>query len=178
MRIVAGELRGRRILGPPGLQTRPTTDRVREAVFNALGHLAVLDGAHVVDAFAGSGALGLEALSRGAAHVTFLERDAQALQTLRTNVDALGVGQRVSIVSGDVRRTLRTVGPADVLLADPPYGFGEWADVIEASPAPLVVAESDAPIAAPPGWEVVRTKRYGRTIVTFVRRYPASRSAD
>ena len=86
MRVVAGELRGRRIDAPPGLDTRPTTDKVREAVFNALGSLDLIRDATVADLYAGSGALGIEALSRGAAHCTFVERDRTALRTLRGNL--------------------------------------------------------------------------------------------
>ncbi len=178
MRIVAGELRGRHLLAPPGFGTRPTTDRVREAVFNSLGHLAVLDGAHVVDAFAGSGALGLEALSRGAAHVTFIERDPCALRALRANVEALGVAARVTVVAADASRTLRAAGAADIVFADPPYAFDRWDELIEASPAPLLVAESGSPVDPPRGWETVRTKRYGRTAVTFLRRCAADRAGD
>src|SRR5829696_7781962 len=89
VRVVAGELRGRRIVAPPGATTRPTSDRVREAVFNALGSLGVVDGAAVADLYAGSGAMGIEALSRGAASCTFVERDRDALRALRENIDSL-----------------------------------------------------------------------------------------
>ncbi len=94
MRVVAGELRGRRIDAPPGNDTRPTTDKVREATFNALGSLDLVRDALVVDLYAGSGALGIEALSRGAAHCTFVERDRSALRTLRDNLAALGLDDR------------------------------------------------------------------------------------
>ncbi len=91
MRIVAGELRGRRLVAPGGDATRPTTDRVREAIFNALGSLGVVDGALVVDLYAGSGALGFEALSRGAEHCTFVERDRAALSAIEANRAELGL---------------------------------------------------------------------------------------
>ena len=91
MRVVAGELRGRRINAPLGKKTRPTTDKAREATFNALGSLGVVVGARVVDAFAGSGALGIEALSRGAEHCTFIERDREALEVLGENLETLGL---------------------------------------------------------------------------------------
>ena len=90
MRVVAGELRGRLFEAPPGLDTRPTTDKVREAVFNALGSLDLIRNAAVADLFAGSGGLGIEALSRGAAHVTFVERDRAALRVLRDGARAVG----------------------------------------------------------------------------------------
>ena len=101
MRVVAGELRGRRIEAPPGTDTRPTTDKVREATFNALGSLDLVRDALVVDMFAGSGALGIEALSRGAAHCTFIERDRTALRTLRDNIDVLGLTDKARVVPGD-----------------------------------------------------------------------------
>lgn len=169
MRIVAGELRGRRILAPDGLDTRPTTDRVREAVFNALASLDVVVGAQVVDLFAGTGAMGLEALSRGAAHCRFVERDRRALDVLRANVAALGVADR-STVSADAAVFGATMPAAGLVLADPPYGFTGWADLLMPLRGNFVVAESDQPVAAPPGWEAIREKRYGRTAVTFLRR--------
>ena len=94
MRVVSGELRGRRIESPVGDATRPTTDKVREAVFNALGSAGILDGATVLDLFAGTGAMGIEALSRGAQRCVFVERDRNALATLRRNIDSLGLAER------------------------------------------------------------------------------------
>src|SRR5215207_4063793 len=122
MRVVAGELRGRRIEAPPGNDTRPTTDKFREAVFNALGSLDLIRDAVVVDLYAGSGALGIEALSRGAATCTFVERDRTALRTLRANIEHLGIERRSKVVAGDALVQARGL-PADVALADPPYGF-------------------------------------------------------
>ena len=109
MRVVAGELRGRRIDAPEGTKTRPTTDKAREATFNALGSLGVVVGARMVDAFAGSGALGIEALSRGAAHCTFIERDRDALEVLRGNLATLGLEDRSTVVRGDVMSNIGLV---------------------------------------------------------------------
>jgi 16S rRNA (guanine966-N2)-methyltransferase len=174
VRVVAGELRGRRIDAPPGRDTRPTTDKVREAVFNALGSLDLVRDAVVADLYAGSGALGIEALSRGAAEAVFVERDRAALHTLRHNLSVLGLDDRSRVVQGDVMAMLPRLG-ADLVLADPPYGFTAWADLLAAVDAPFVVAESGAPIVSadgpgPRGWDVLRTKRYGRTWVTFFER--------
>ncbi|MGA1345675.1 MAG: RsmD family RNA methyltransferase, partial [Ilumatobacteraceae bacterium] len=94
MRVVAGELRGRRIVAPAGRDTRPTTDRVREAIFNALGSAGLVEGALVADLFAGSGALGIEALSRGAERCVFVETDRAALAALEQNLDHLGLRSR------------------------------------------------------------------------------------
>jgi 16S rRNA (guanine966-N2)-methyltransferase len=122
MRIVAGEFRSRRLVAPAGADTRPTSDRAREALFAMLGDVA---GDRALDLFAGSGALGLEALSRGAAFCTFVERDRAALAALRANVAELGVGDRSTVRAGDVRRALRADAAAgrqyDLLLIDPPY---------------------------------------------------------
>jgi 16S rRNA (guanine966-N2)-methyltransferase len=174
VRIVAGTARGRRIEAPPGRDTRPTTDRVREAIFNSLGSLGSVDGATVVDLFAGSGALGLEALSRGAARVTFVEQDRRARAVIVRNLDALGFADRAEVVAADALAFVRVAKPADLVLCDPPYAFDHWDELISASPAPLVVAESDRELAAPVGWELVRTKRYGTTVVTILLASPVS----
>ena len=169
MRVVAGDLRGRRIEAPPGTDTRPTTDKVREATFNALGSLDLVRDALVLDLFAGSGALGIEALSRGAAHCTFIERDRTALWTLRDNVEALGLTERARVVPGDAMVLGRGI-EADLALADPPYGFDQWPDVLDRVTAPFVVAESGREIAPVDGWVIQRAKRYGRSWVTFFER--------
>lgn len=169
MRVVAGSLRGRRIESPRGDETRPTTDKVREAVFNALGSLGVIEGGRVVDLFAGTGALGIEALSRGAVHCTFVERDHNALAVLRENISALGLLDVTTVVSGDATSPANAGIECDVLLADPPYGFTDWQELMDRIRADVVVIESDDPIGEIAGWETTRERRYGRTNVTFLR---------
>lgn len=169
MRVVAGDLRGRRIESPASDATRPTTDKVREAVFNALGSLGIVDGATVVDAFAGTGAMGIEALSRGAAHCTFIEKDRAALQVLRENISTLGLGDRSSVVSADVVSALSQHGSCDLFIADPPYGFTEWEQVLRNVSASVVVLESDREISDVDGWDTIRAKKYGRTHVAFLQ---------
>lgn len=172
--MVAGELRGRKIQAPEGTKTRPTTDKAREATFNALGSLGVVVGARVVDAFAGSGALGIEALSRGAAHCTFIERDRDALEVLRDNLAALGVEERSTVVRGDVMVNIGLVRDATLVLADPPYDFKKWNALLAVVGVDLVVAESDRDMTleTPPlvGFSVTRVKRYGRAYVSFLQR--------
>jgi 16S rRNA (guanine966-N2)-methyltransferase len=168
MRVVAGDLRGRRIEAPPGDTTRPTTDKVREAVFNALGSMALLEGATVVDLFAGTGAMGIEAVSRGATRCTFVERDRRALECLRRNIAQLGISDRVEVVAGDALSSASR--EADIVIADPPYGYDSWTELLGHVMAPLVVAESGAPLTVPAGWEVLRERRYGRTHVAFLAR--------
>ena len=175
MRVVSGELGGRRLVTPAGAATRPTSDRVREATFNALDSSGDIDGAVVLDLFAGSGALGIEALSRGAARVTFVERDRAALDALRTNLDSFGIGaDRAEVVVGDGLALVgsgRLDGPWDVALLDPPYAFDGWGDLLGALAADVAVCESAAPVDPPEGWWMARSKRYGGTVVTICRRH-------
>jgi 16S rRNA (guanine966-N2)-methyltransferase len=169
MRVVAGEFRGRRLTAPVGGATRPTTDRVREAIFNALNSLDVVVGAAVADLYAGSGALGCEALSRGAAHCTFVESDRRALSAIHDNIAALGVSGRSRVVAGDVVAMLSRV-TCELAFADPPYGFDDWERLLSGLDADLLVAEAPGPVEVSLGWEQQRVKRYGRTWVTFLAR--------
>jgi len=172
MRVVAGTARGRTIDAPPGTGTRPTSDRVRESIFNALGSLGVVVDARVVDLFAGSGALGIEALSRGAAHVTFVEADRRVASVIRANLDRCGFADRATVVVGDVVAALRRGIGCDLALADPPYAFDAWADVLGAIDATTVVVESDRAVALGPRWDVIRDRTYGSTVVQIATRSP------
>lgn len=170
-RIVAGTAGGRRLVVPPR-GTRPTSERVREALFNAIESAFDLDGADVLDLYAGSGALGLEALSRGASRVTFVESDRNALAVLRRNVAAIGL-PGAHVVSGKVRTVLEagTASLYDVVLADPPYDDSDVDEVLQAlvgwtRPGALVVLERS--VRSPdPQWpsafSPLRIKRYGDT---------------
>ena len=183
MRVVAGSVRGRRIAAPPGTDTRPTTDRVREAMFNALGSLGAVDGAVVADLFAGSGALGIEALSRGAASAHFVESDRRAVAVIEENLATLGLDDRGVVLRRPVEGALDDLpAPLDLVLADPPYSFEEWAALLgEVAPRladdGLVVIESGRAIDLPPGWERVRERTYGGTVVLFARPEPPATGA-
>ncbi|WP_206787371.1 16S rRNA (guanine(966)-N(2))-methyltransferase RsmD [Amycolatopsis sp. MtRt-6] len=175
-RIVAGTAGGRRLKVPPK-GTRPTSERVREALFNALETAGELDGARVLDLYAGSGALGLEALSRGAADALFVESDRRAADVLRGNVAALGLGGTVR--AGPVEAVVAAPAPGayDLVLADPPYAVDAAAlgSVLAAlaangwlGPSALVVVERaarDGEPDWPPGFEPARAKKYGDTAV-------------
>ena len=125
MRIIAGEWRGRRLVAPAGDATRPTADRTREALFSMLGsRLGSFEGLRVADLFAGSGANGLEALSRGAAECVFVERDRAAFDAIRANATALGAGERAVVRCGDATTQPRPARVPDLVLLDPPYGIG------------------------------------------------------
>lgn len=130
LRIVAGEWRGRKLIAPKGEETRPTADRARETLFNMLtSRLGSFEGLRVADLFAGSGALGLEALSRGAAHCLFVEQDRGALEAIRANIAALDARSKTQIEAGSVMALRASKEPYDLLLLDPPYktGAGEVA---------------------------------------------------
>jgi 16S rRNA (guanine966-N2)-methyltransferase len=181
-RIVAGRLGGRRIVVPPR-GTRPTSERVREAIFSAVAARIELPGARVLDLYAGSGALGIEALSRGAEHALFVESDRRAAAVLRRNLDELG------LAGGEVRRaSVRSVidatadGGYDLVLADPPYALddGDLSGVLSAlagngwlAPGALLVIERGVRSREPDwpdGVEQITTRRYGDTLVCYGRR--------
>ena len=181
-RIIAGTARGRRLEVPP-VGVRPTKDRVKAAVFSALDARGLLDGAVVLDLYAGCGALGLESLSRGAAHATFVERDPGALQALRDNVAALGWRDRAVVRAGAAGRVAAERGPQagsfDVAFVDPPYEMADepvaevLAGLVERVPDGTIVLERPArragPLPAPPGWSVAWERTFGDTLVVFVQ---------
>lgn len=175
MRVISGSARGRRLVAPEGSTTRPTPERVREATFNALGSLGAVVDATVLDLFAGSGAMGIEALSRGAAQATFVDRDRSAVAAIETNLAASGLAEHATVVTSPVERYLSGATQRwDLALIDPPYGYdhGEWLDLLDRLPSDLAVLESDRPVEPPFGWEVLRSKRYGSTHVVIVERRP------
>lgn len=171
MRIIAGRWRGHRLKVPTGQEVRPTTDRVREAWMSALGPAVV--GARVVDLFAGSGALGLEALSRGAAEAVLVERSRPALRCIEDNIARLGAGDACTVVATDAMAYVRRLEREafDLALADPPYGRGLAAELVGrflevpfAKELWLEHRRSD-PVPETPGG---RTRRYGDTLLTTV----------
>jgi len=151
MRIIAGEWRGRPIEAPPGMATRPTADRVRETLFSMLAsRLGSFEELRVADLFAGSGAVGLEALSRGASHATFVENDPKAAAIIKRNAVKLGATERVRMQAGSALALPRSE-PFDLILADPPYAPGSGSAVVK--------AVADAGWLAPGGWMSVETSR-------------------
>ncbi|MEP7086796.1 MAG: 16S rRNA (guanine(966)-N(2))-methyltransferase RsmD [Gemmatimonadota bacterium] len=170
MRIVAGRWRGRTIAAPRGMTVRPTADRVREAWMSILQN--DLPGATILDLFSGSGALGLEALSRGASHATFVESAAPSLLSLRANITQLGAGDLSTVERMDALRFVAALGARayDVALADPPYRQGFAAQVAdswrEMQFSRILALEHAAEEAMPEGGE---TRRYGDTALSFYR---------
>lgn len=168
MRIIGGEWRRRRLAVPAVEGLRPTPDRVRETLFNWLGQR--LDGQHCLDLFAGSGALGLEAASRGAASVTLIDADPRVVRHLLAQREALGAGDRVRVQQGDALHFLRDAEPLpafDLVFLDPPYALGVLPRCLDAlphllAPGARVYLEDAAPLPVPAGWEPFRVGRGGR----------------
>ena len=184
-RITAGAWRGRQVDTPPGLATRPTTSLVRQALFNILGDV---DGAAVVDLFAGAGTVGFEALSRGAARVTFVERDRPTLRLVARTAERLGCADRCRLVAADALAWVRGRPPdlagADLVYLDAPYrdtGAIAVLGALGAQSPPLVVCEHHRAAMLPDavgGLERVREATYGTTRLTFFRRVGAADAAD
>ena len=171
MRVIAGTARGRPLKAPKGRTARPTADRVREAMFSSLG-AAVVD-AVVLDLFAGTGALGIEALSRGAAAATFVDSDGRAIAAVKGNLASAGMEADATVVRGDSVRDVEThPGPWGLALLDPPYAFtdDDWGSLLGRLDAGIVVVESDREVPLPAPWQVLRAKRYGGTVVLLARR--------
>ena len=186
MRIVGGRHRGRRLEAPAGLEVRPTADRTREALFNILEHgrlaadggVSPLSGARVLDGFCGSGALGLEALSRGAAHATFMDTSPAAVAATRANAARLDEAVRTTVLRADPTRPPPAPAPVGVVLLDPPYGSGLGAPALAALAAAgwiardaLCVVEASAkePFAPPEGFAMLDERRYGKARLVFLR---------
>lgn len=175
MRVIGGELRGRRLRVPPGSPVRPTSDRVREAVFDILFSLGGVDGRQVADLFCGTGALGIEALSRGAAAATFVDRDATAIGAVRDNLVAVGLADaertgEATCVRSDVDSWVsRTAARYDIVFCDPPYDYDSWEQLVPRLPADLAILESRSVLRLPVDWAALKSKRYGDTIVTVAR---------
>jgi 16S rRNA (guanine966-N2)-methyltransferase len=178
MRIIAGEWRGRPIEAPPGRATRPTADRVRETLFSMLAsRLGTFDGLGVADLFAGSGALGLEALSRGAERATFVESDPAAAATIRRNADRLGASNRIEIITGSAL-FLGRYGPFDLIFADPPYATSAGSDIVRAVVHSdwlarggwMCVETGDDVDVDPANLELDTVRDVGRARLTFLRR--------
>jgi 16S rRNA (guanine966-N2)-methyltransferase len=188
-RIIAGAHGGRRLSAPAGGSTRPTSDRVREAFFSSLDSMTDLSGARFADLYAGSGAVGLEALSRGASHALLVESDARAARTIRDNIVALRAGPAARLITGKVSAVLADPpdgGPYDVVFADPPYAVGDdeitelqrlLLDQDWLAPDAVVVIERStrtavrgAPLSWVEGITADRSRRYGETTLWYGRR--------
>ncbi|HJP15897.1 MAG TPA: 16S rRNA (guanine(966)-N(2))-methyltransferase RsmD [Acidimicrobiales bacterium] len=171
MRVVAGKVKGRNLDSPKDRGVRPTSDRVREAIFNALYSIDAIENARVLDLFAGSGALGIEALSRGSAHAVFVEKSSVNAQLIERNIEKCGLSSQAEIHARDgVTWLASNPGPWDLVLLDPPYQFDGWENLFQVLDAQVVVVESNREISPGNGWHVQRTRQYGATVVLLVIR--------
>lgn len=178
MRIIAGRFRGRPLQAPPGEATRPTADRVRETLFSMLAsRLGSFEGLRVADLYAGSGALGLEALSRGAEHATFVENDTRARAAITANALNLGAGEQARIIGGSALALPRSE-PFDLIFADPPYAPGSGSSAVRSvteagwlAPGGWLAIETDSrERVSPAGYELVIERQVGRARITLLRR--------
>ena len=176
MRIIAGKWRGRAIAAPPGEATRPTADRVREALFSMLtSRLGSFEGLRVLDGFAGTGALGLEALSRGAAHCSFVERDGAAVKVLKANVASFAAD--ATVIASPVERLGACYAPCDLILLDPPYGEGLGAPALArltaqgwiAPHAMISVETGKKDVLEPAGFEILAVRDHGKARLHLFR---------
>lgn len=182
MRVIAGRCRGTALRGGHGPQFRPTAQVVRGSILDTIGEL--VEGASILDLFAGSGAFGIEALSRGAASAVFVEQDRTILRALRTNLERCRLTEQAQVIQGDamrhLERLLRGDGTFDIVFADPPYvsrlGTAVAAAIAKAQRqfCRLLVVESDAPAPAPDGGalEETRTRKFGQTVITYFEYRP------
>lgn len=185
IRIIAGQWRGRKLQAPKGHGTRPSSDRVRETLFSMLvSRLGSFEGLRVADLFAGSGILGLEALSRGAADCTFVEHDAEAIRALNANITTLQAGDRCHVQAASVFAARPVPAPFDLILCDPPYDTGAGVVALDklvrlgwigpASWVSLETAASDTPQFK--GFDVVAERRVGKSCIRLCRLQPADAS--
>jgi len=188
MRIISGKFRGKRLHGPRGAELRPTSDRLKETLFNILG--PGIQGAVVLDAFAGTGAIGLEALSRGAQAIVFIESDREAVRLIRQNLQWCGVTSGYQILEEDVFTSLRALArsgfKADIAFLDPPYRWGPYRDLLAtlfqtgiASAETRVILEHHWKTALPdsdPGFSCIRTVCQSDKCLSFYSKAPSGKS--
>jgi 16S rRNA (guanine966-N2)-methyltransferase len=183
VRVIGGTARGRALKAPSSSIVRPTSGRAREAIFDALASITSLDGATVLDLFCGSGALGIEALSRGALSATFVDNDRDALfvaekNLLSTGLAQPGTGATARLFRRDAITYLANSGRFDVAFIDPPYKYEGWAKIFRHLNAEIAVCESNGSIEPEGSYELYRAYRYGGTLVHIVQRSPDSEAAS
>jgi len=177
VRVIAGHFRGTRLHAPSGMDIRPTADRLRESIFNIIGPR--IRGKHVLDLFAGTGAMGIEALSRGAEHAVFIDNHPQALELIRRNITKVKAGERATVISWDIARNLKCLrdhSVSDIVFIDPPYRRGLIQNTLHYLQADttgirMIVVEHDANESLQDlsgGFLLEDQRRYGKTLVSFL----------
>ncbi len=183
MRVVAGTARGLRLLAPQGSDVRPTTDRVREATFNALFSMGRIEGAIVCDLFGGTGAMAIEALSRGAAHAHIVDSSPRAIGAIEENLETTNFEAQATVHRRDAFSFLQSVqnvvgddttSEIDLIIVDPPYRYDQWDELFAMLPSATVVVESGDEIDPGDRWSILRSRKYGGSVVMFLE--PAART--
>ena len=168
--MIAGTARGRKLLAPAGRTTRPITDRAKEGIFNMLLPIIELDGCRVLDLYAGSGSFGIECLSRGAGHVTFVERNRAAAAVIQDNLDALGLADDATVLTASVESVVRTAAPVELAFCDPPYADDVWAELLPMIPAEVLVGHAEFDIPLTPEWTELKRRTYSRAHIVIAER--------
>ena len=172
MRVIAGTAGGIRLLTPEGTGIRPTSDRARESIFNSLHSRSAIQESEVLDLFAGTGALGIEALSRGAKKATFVDNSPESLELVKENLKKSGLENKAQVIKGSALKWLQKSSESwDLVLLDPPYDFENWSELLniltEKKPKTLVI-ESNRKIDTGPNWHVDSIRQYGSSVVVII----------
>ncbi|MBC95628.1 16S rRNA (guanine(966)-N(2))-methyltransferase RsmD [bacterium] len=163
MRVIAGVAKGHKLVKPSGDHIRPTRDRVKEAIFNSLHSYGLINGRTFIDLFSGTGSLGIEALSRGAKSVVFVDNHAEAIDCIMLNVEKLNYGPSSKIQKADAINFLRKEDYFDVALLDPPYKYEHWGKLLKRINAKSIVIESSEPVTLESDWQIIKSQKYGQT---------------
>ena len=170
MRVISGSAKGRKLVVPSGDHVRPTKDRVKEAIFNSLHSYGLVENRSFLDLFSGTGSLGIEALSRGAKSVVFIDHHAEAIDCIILNVKKLNYGSTSKILKTDALSFLERDDYFDVALLDPPYKYEHWGTLLKRVNAHSIVIESSEQVTLESDWEIIKSQKYGQTNLLIASR--------
>ena len=170
MRVISGSAKGRKLVVPSGDHVRPTKDRVKEAIFNSLHSYGLVENRSFLDLFSGTGSLGIEALSRGAKSVVFVDHHVEAIDCITLNVEKLNYGSRSKILKADALSFLERDDYFDVALLDPPYKYEHWGTLLKRVNAHSIVIESSEQVTLESDWEIIKSQKYGQTNLLIASR--------
>tara|TARA_Y100000748_G_scaffold124778_1_gene104718 strand:+ start:946 stop:1476 length:531 start_codon:yes stop_codon:yes gene_type:complete len=170
MRVISGSAKGRKLVVPSGDHVRPTKDRVKEAIFNSLHSYGLVENRSFLDLFSGTGSLGIEALSRGAKSVVFIDHHAEAIDCIILNVEKLNYGSTSKILKTDALSFLERDDYFDVALLDPPYKYEHWDTLLKRVNANSIVIESSEQVTLESDWEIIKSQKYGQTNLLIASR--------
>ena len=170
MRVISGSAKGRKLVVPSGDHVRPTKDRVKEAIFNSLNSYGLVENRSFLDLFSDTGSLGIEALSRGAKSVVFIDHHAEAIDCIILNVEKLNYGSTSKILKTDALSFLERDDYFDVALLDPPYKYEHWGTLLKRVNAHSIVIESSEQVTLESDWEIIKSQKYGQTNLLIASR--------